>query len=155
MIIRCWDTEISIFVFSAFSTGQSFWKCDRRGSESSNFHLNITDSYYLGSKHSEKYVHSYKHGGCEWRYCLLLLAYAWIACFPGFSRGATFRHIHKFRNSKESECLCLYCHRTQYMYWEAYFIIYLFFFLLLSFLWVLSKMCFPANIRSSIWIFND
>ena len=29
------------------------------------------------------------------------------------------------------------------------------FFPLLSFLWVLSKMCFPANIRSSIWIFND
>ena len=37
MIIRCWDTEISIFGFSAFSSGQPFWKCTRRGSESSNF----------------------------------------------------------------------------------------------------------------------
>ena len=46
VIIRCWDTEISIFSFSAFSSGQPFWKCARRRSASSKFHLNITDSHY-------------------------------------------------------------------------------------------------------------
>ena len=47
------DFEIQkflILVFTAFSSEQPFWKCARWGSESSNFNLNITDSYYLGSK---------------------------------------------------------------------------------------------------------
>ena len=39
--------------------GQPFWKCATRGIASSNFHLNITDSYHLGSKHSDKYLFIY------------------------------------------------------------------------------------------------
>ena len=89
VIINSWDTEISIFGFSAVSFG----KCARRGSASANFQLNIT---VFGSKNSEKYmfIHINMVGvndGPAW-----LLVYAWIAYFPGFSRGATFRHIYVY-----------------------------------------------------------
>ena len=50
---------------------------------------------------------------------------------------------------------CIVVSRYLVLYSKQWSIRIRIFFLLLSFLWVLSKMCFPANIRSSIWIFND
>ena len=38
------------------------------------------------------YVHSYKYGGCEWGACLAS-GLCLNSLFPGFTRGATFRHI--------------------------------------------------------------
>ena len=82
------------FWFSAFSSGQPLWKCIRRGSESTNFHLNITDSYYLGSKHSENYMRIYINMvGVNDGPTYSFWSMPELLVFPGFSRGATFRLI--------------------------------------------------------------
>ena len=78
-------------LFVLFSSGQPFLNCARRGSESSNFHPNITDSYYLGSKHSEKYlfIHINMVSVNNWPAYSFCGTPEWLV-FPDFHEGQLF-----------------------------------------------------------------
>ena len=95
------QTGLKLVLSINFSIGklQPFSQCTRIGSVSSNFHLTITDSDYLGSKHSEKhkFLHIYIYIYIWWVWMRGLLASGLclnrLFFFPDFHMGQSIACI--------------------------------------------------------------